>query len=156
MIAPLAPMSVGDEFDSGVGAVPLHMTVLTKVRVPRDRSAAVAAVVRNVAAVTAPFTIVAVGRAEFGHQGTVQVTTVELSDQLRRLHTRLLDDVGRTGVDQVQPAYNGDGYRPHISDTRDGQLINPGEQLMLTTLAILDCTRPVRQLVDKMTLSGGI
>jgi len=53
----------------------------------------------------------------------------------------------------VPPAYNGDGYRPHISDVRDGQLLDSGEQLMVTTLAILDCTRPTRYLADKVPLS---
>lgn len=156
MIAPLAPMNVGDEFDSGVGAVPLHMTVLPKVRIARDRSAAVAAVVRGIASTTAPVGIVASGRAGFGHEGSVQVTTVEMSDQLRRLHSRLLTDVCRAGAESVQAAYNGDGYRPHVSDTRDGQLVNPGDQLLLTTLAILDCTRPTRYLADKVALSAAI
>ncbi|HEY9291312.1 MAG TPA: 2'-5' RNA ligase family protein [Microlunatus sp.] len=156
MIAPLASMSVADEFDSGIGAVPLHMTVLTKVPVARDRSAAVAAAVRGIAATTAPVSIVASGRAGFGHGGAVQVTTVEMSDQLRRLHSRLLNDVCRAGADLVHPVYSGDGYRPHVSDTHDGQLINPGDQLVLTTLAILDCTRPARQLVDKVALAGAM
>ncbi|WP_460811036.1 2'-5' RNA ligase family protein [Microlunatus endophyticus] len=145
-------MSVGEEFESGAGAIPLHMTVLTKVRVPRDQS--VVAAVRAIAATTAPFNVVASGRAGFGHEGTVQVTTVEMSDPLRRLHLRLLDDVRRAGADPVQLAYNGDGYRPHVSDTRDGQLISPGERLALTTLAILDCSRPTRRLADKVALSG--
>lgn len=154
VIAPLAPVSVGDEFDSGVGAVPLHMTVLTKVRVRRDLSEAVAAAVRDIAVATAPVRLVAGGRAGFGHEGAVHVTTVEMSDQLRGLHSRLLKDVCRAGGVPVQPAYNGDGYRPHVSDTRDGQLVNPGEQLVLTTLAILDCTRPTRHLADMVALSG--
>lgn len=147
-------MCVGDEFESGAGAVPLHMTVLTKVRVPPEQSAAVAVAVRDIAATTAPFNVVANGRAGFGHEGAVQVTTVEISDQLRRLHFRLLTDVCRAGAGLVQPAYNGDGYRPHVSDTRDGQLVSPGEHLVLTTLGILDCTRPVRRLADKVALSG--
>jgi len=134
--------------------VPLHLTVVTKVAVPRDRSAAVAVAVRDIAATIAPFSVVASGRAGFGHGGTVEVTTVEMSDQLCRLHFRLLNDVCRAGADPVQPAYNGDGYRPHVSNTRDGQLLSPGEQLVATTLAILDCTLPTRQLTDMVMLSG--
>ena len=77
-----------------------------------------------------------------------------MSDQLRRLHYRLLNDVRRAGADPVQPRYNGAGYRPHVSDTCDGPLITPGDQLVLRTLAILDCTRPARLLADKVTLTG--
>ena len=90
--------------DSLAGAVPLHMTVLTNVRVPRHRSAAVVTAVREVAATAAPFVAVVSGRTGFGHETTVQVTAVEMSYQLRRLHFYLLHDVCRAGADPIQPA----------------------------------------------------
>jgi hypothetical protein len=154
IIAPLAPMDVREQFDAGVGTVPLHLTVLPKVRVPSDRSGAVAAAVRDIAATTAPLTIVADGRAGFGQDGAVRVTTVVLSEELRLLHARLLEDVCNAGGSPAQPGYVGEGYRPHISDTFDGRLINPGEHVVLASLTILDCTEPIRQLTDAAMLTA--
>ena len=153
VIAPLVPVGLGDEF-AGAGTVPLHLTVLPKVRLPADRSADLSAVVDDIAATTAPIAVVADGRAGFGHDGEIPVTTVELSATLRRLHLRLRDDVLRVGAVAAQPAYSGDGYRPHVSDTGDGAKVSPGEQMLLTSLTILDCTLPTRRLVHHAALAG--
>jgi hypothetical protein len=66
VIAPIAPIGPGDRFDPGVGTVPLHLTVLPKVRVSHDRSATVSAVVDRIAAATRPIPVVADGRGGFG------------------------------------------------------------------------------------------
>jgi hypothetical protein len=81
------------------------------------------------------------------------VTTIELSDELQRLHDRLRQSLRDVGAESIEPAYNGTGYRPHITDTWDGRAVGPGERILLTALAILDCTQPVRVLTAHAAFS---
>lgn len=152
VIAPLDPMTVGAQFERG--AIPRHLTVLPKVRVPESESPAVMSAIREIAAATAPITATSVAYASFGGNGEVRVTTIEASAELRRLHVRLLEGVGRAGAVSVVPAYNGGGYRPHVTHTDDEPVVRPGVQLKLSTLAVLDCTQPIRRISATAILSG--
>ncbi|WP_152362509.1 2'-5' RNA ligase family protein [Microlunatus speluncae] len=152
VIAPLVPISAGDQFEQGT--VPLHLTVLPKFLVPDDRSAAVESMITEIAAVTGPITATSTGDALFGQDGTVEVSTIEASAVLQRLHVRLLEGALRAGAMSDRPAYNGDRYRPHVTRTSDGHSVRSGDSVELTTLAILDCSQPTRRVSFTASLSG--
>jgi 2'-5' RNA ligase len=152
VIAPLSPIQVGDRFDQG--KVPLHLTTLPKFRVHDESLPTVLSAIGNVAAAMRPITVTPTNYAQFGHAGRVTVTTVAVSADLRRLHERLSDGVQRAGARPNEPAYNGDGYRPHITHTHDGHAIHPGEMTTLASLAVLDCSQPARQITTLWPLSG--
>jgi hypothetical protein len=143
VIAPLVPMVVGDEFEQG--RIPLHLTLLPKFRVSYGEEPAVVTMINEVAAAAGMITATCAGYASFGGEGEVRVSTVEASVEIRRLHDHLLERARQVGGVPVRPAYSGDGYRPHVTHT-DGQAPRPGEQLVLTALAVLDCTRPTRRV----------
>lgn len=152
VIAPLVQMTLGDEYPQG--AVPLHLTVLPNTSVATDVAAAVESAIRAVAGTTEPVTAITDGYASFGDAGDVRVTTVDVTAELQRLHLRLLEGVQRAGGVAVTPAYNGDGYRPHITHTHDHQVIRPGEKVTLTAMAVLDCTQPIRRVSTIADLVG--
>lgn len=152
VIAPLVPMAIGDEFQQGT--VPLHLTVLPNTSVGPEIAAAVESAIREVAGITEPITARARGFASFGDAGDVRVTTVDVTAELQRLHVRLLECVQRAGGIAINPAYNGDGYRPHITHTHDHQVIRPGERVSLTAVAVLDCTQPIRRVSVMADLAG--
>ncbi len=153
VIAPLRPMAVGDQFEQGAGTVPLHVTALPKFRVSQGGWSAVVSTIIEVAAETRPITATAAAYAHFGRAGDVRVTTVELSAELRRLHLQLLGGVRSAGAAPFEPSYNGDGYHPHITHTREGQAVHAGLQVELRQLAILDCTGPTRRILATAPLT---
>ena len=145
-------MAVGDEFQRGT--VPLHLTVLPNTRVAMGRAAAVESAIREVARSTEPITATADGYASFGDAGDVQVTTVDVTVELQRLHLRLLQGVQQAGGEPATPAYNGKGYRPHITHTHDHQVVRPGEQVSLRSVVLLDCTQPIRHVTTIADLAA--
>lgn len=150
VIAPLTPMTVGDQFQHGL--VPLHLTTLPKVRVPHEKLPAVLAAIGEVAAAATLLRVVTAAFDLFGESGTVRVTTVQLSEPLRQLHLGLLEATRAAGAVPLNPGYHGDGYRPHITYTHDGRFLTPGERAELTALAVLDCSRPTRCILTIRSL----
>ncbi|HEY9290272.1 MAG TPA: 2'-5' RNA ligase family protein [Microlunatus sp.] len=151
VISPLTPLRAGDEFDRD--RIPLHLTVLPPIRVDEDDAQAVTSAVVELASATAPITVTGTDYADFGPGGDVRVTTVDGSQELRQLHSRLLGSAQQAGAVPVQPDYNGPGYRPHITHTDDG-VVRPGERILLSTLAIIDCTGATRPVAATAPLAG--
>lgn len=152
MIAPLIRITVGSRFEQK--AIPLHLTTLPKFRVMPEDATAVVAAIAEVAAATGPIIATATAYADFGPDHDVRVTTVDPTPELRLLHSRLLESVRRVGAVPLAPAYSGDGYRPHITHTKDGRAVVPGEKVDLRSLAILDCTQPTLSIPAVAPLSG--
>ncbi|SDT33032.1 2'-5' RNA ligase family protein [Microlunatus soli] len=144
VIAPLAPISVGDHFEQGT--VPLHLTTLPKIRVPQANLSAVLTAFRRIANATKPMTATAADYDHFGAAADVGVTTIEISDQLRTLHLSLLEAARQAAALPIQLAYHGDGYRPHVTHAHNGDRVCPGDSMDLTALAVLDCSRPLRSI----------
>lgn len=152
VIAPLTMIAVGDQFDQG--AVPLHLTVLPPARVTQDQIPAIVDAVCAIAAATSPIMATARAYDQFGKDGSVAVTTVEPSAELRQLHHQLLTAAQSVGAVPRQASFTGDGYRPHITHTHDHRMVRPGEVVTLTTLAVLDCTLPSQRVTAAAPLSG--
>jgi len=151
-VAPLVPVAVGDRFPAG--RLPLHMTVLPKVRVPPDAARELIEGLRSaVSTISGPVTALLGERASFGHVREVPVTTVQLSDGLVALHSQLLAVAVEVGGEPIQPSYCGTGYRPHISDVGD-EAVTEG-RLALATVAVIQCTGSVRTVVAVEHLEAG-
>lgn len=144
-------MTIGEEFEQGT--VALHLTVLPRFRVSQKGSPAAISTIIALAAKARPITATATDLAHFGRAGDVRVTTIQLSAELRSLHLELLKGMHRAGATPLEPAHNDGGYRPHITHTREGRAIRPGERVELRQLAVLDCTEPIRRISATAPLS---
>jgi hypothetical protein len=134
VLAPLALMTVGDEFARGT--IPLHVTVLPNVRVPEAGVKKFHDAVAKIASVTPSIAIAGDHLERFG---TSQVTVTALAPipELAALHQDLLAAAQSAGAISTDPQYSGDGYRAHASHTPFGAL-TPGETALLTYIVLVE------------------
>jgi lincosamide nucleotidyltransferase A/C/D/E len=132
---PLRPMAIGGWIDRS--RWPQHVTVCSNFRCGPNDVDALAAILRRVAAAISLPAVIVGGDALFGPGGDVSVQLVE-SEDLHRLHGALWDAFGSAvPVEPVEPAYNGFGYRPHVTVV-DGRRLEPGLALELPALLLVE------------------
>jgi 2'-5' RNA ligase len=144
IVAPLAPMKVGDTYV--LSNVPLHITVLPNARL-RGLPADLLDDAQRAAQSHAPFDVVGDRPAMFGPAADIPVTTVVRSESLLALHEELSTAVRRLNGHPVEPRHWGARFSPHVTTTVDGTGLEPGERLRLDRLALIDCTLPTRRVI---------
>ena len=103
--------------------------------------------VRRVAMACPPFSAGALDNEKFGPNANIPVTEVTVVPQLRWLHDELCEAVRGLGGEAVEPAYWGAGCRAHVTKTQRGSTVDPGDEVRLDRLALIDCTAPVCKVV---------
>lgn len=134
IVLPLAPLSVGDSF--AVREWPLHITVLP----PFLSGAAPASIAEAVAAACVDqgaLRVVADHDELFGRRHDIPVTLVREHPALTRLHRTLVDAVRPFAATPEEPAFTGDGFRPHVT-VKGHARVSAGDVLSLGQLAIVD------------------
>lgn len=84
----------------------------------------------------APIPVVASGRDRFGAHATVPVTVLRESAALQSLHTAMVDALEAAGASIRDQRHLRDGYRPHVTDQREGRL-HPGEHALLAEVSVV-------------------
>ena len=144
VIFPLAGMEVGDTYV--LNDIPLHLTALSNARLDGPASMFVEDV-RGVAVGHTPFTARALDLEMFGPNADILVTEVTVVPPLRQLHEALCDAARQRGGKAVEPRYWGAGFRAHVTKTPRGLSVEPGAELRLDRLALIDCTESIRRVV---------
>ncbi|MEO7018291.1 MAG: 2'-5' RNA ligase family protein [Leifsonia sp.] len=144
VVFPLEQMQVGDTYV--LNDIPLHLTVLSNARLTGAASGFVDEV-RRAAEGCAPFTARALGLELFGPNANIPVTEVTVVPTLRRLHEALCEAVLRHGGEAVEPAYWGADFRAHVTKTPRGLGIDPGSEVRLDRVALIDCSQPIRKVI---------
>jgi 2'-5' RNA ligase len=143
VVAPFVPWEIGSVF--APSAIPLHVTMLSNFVIDRAQLSEVLDRIEHVATSTSPL-IALGGRPElFGPLRNVKVTELADSHQLMTVHLTLRGAVGDLGR-PVEPSYQDAGFRPHVTEVA-GSGLAQGEQALLETFAVLDCTAVDRVVV---------
>ena len=118
-----------------MSSLPLHITILSIFSSDQQHSF-FTTILAKIAEDARQLTVRTAGRALFGVDQDIPVTLVENSDQLRKLHLRLLDAVS-DHVSFRAPQFVGDGYGPHITDQGDRKA-GRGDSLILDNLMLVE------------------
>lgn len=149
IIAPIEPLAVGDRH--AVERFPLHATVVPPFTCLSGRRA-VEEAVASVAAITQPVPTAVGASARFGRNRDVPVALIE-PELLAELHARLVVELESLGWSPVDPDFNGAGYRPHVTATREAALA-VGAVLILDHLAVVDTDRDQATVTAVTSLAG--
>lgn len=153
VISPLEEMRVGDTYV--LDDLPLHLTVLPNARFDSPSMRCVEEV-RRIATSFRPFVAGALRFEMFGPNRDIPVTEIRVVRELRQLHEELRDAVRKVGGVAVEPAYWGAGYRAHVTKTQRHRSIEPGDEVWIDRLALIDCTEPVRRVVSVEPLDSPV
>jgi hypothetical protein len=134
VLLPLRHLEVGVPIDRA--AWPLHVTIQSNVRTSAHPEVVIAAV-QKCAQLLSPLTGMVGEEARFGPDGAVLVDLVASVD-LRRAHDAINAALRQdAAVVPVVPAFDGDGYQPHITATAQGRA-RRGDPLDLRTLVLVE------------------
>ncbi|RZU67034.1 2'-5' RNA ligase superfamily protein [Microterricola gilva] len=134
IVLPLIPLGVGDSF--AVRDWPLHITVLPPF-LSSAEPAAIADAVATACAEHGALRVVADHDELFGRRHDIPVTLVREHPALTELHRTLIDAVRPFATTPEEPAFTGDGFRPHVT-IKGLARVNAGEELTLSQIAIVD------------------
>lgn len=134
IVLPLAPLTVGDSF--AVRDWPLHITVLPPF-LSNAEPAAIADAVAVACAGQGALRVVADQDAMFGRRHDIPVTLVREHPALTQLHRTLVDAVRPFAATPEEPAFTGDGFRPHVT-VKGAARVSAGDVLSLSQIAIVD------------------
>jgi len=152
VVAPLAPLRVGDRFTTRDW--PLHVTL-----VPTFFSrASVDEIARALALATSSLPVVRVvlgPDALFGPRHTVPVSEVVMDPALRATHACLVAGLvaGLAEMEPESPQYTGEGFRAHVTHRRS-QRLGPGDTATLRQVALVDM-EPGQHLGMRAVLAVG-
>lgn len=145
---------VPDEFSASEW--PLHVTLLANFSVARtieDLENELASYAQQVE----PFDIVADREAAFGPSKNVAVSLIRLNRNIIRMHHKLHALTAKLGAVYDEPAFMGNGYRPHATiqynaRLSDGQKITLGDFTLVDMWPGKDITR--RKVIRTFQLTG--
>lgn len=139
VVAPLRPMKVAANFPRD--DLPLHLTLLPIVRVKdADSAGELQRRLTQVTTTLTPIESVVADEEWFGPQHDVLVFVLGPAPAASRAHEAFLAAATEVSAEPVEPQYTGPGFRPHITRARDSSMLRLGQRLLLTEVAILDCT----------------
>ncbi len=148
IVCPLEPLTAGQQFP--VGQWPLHVTLIPSFR-SRSTSFDIGT---TIGSMPSPALDVRVGGEEmFGPSGSILVNiVVDDSGALVRLHNRLSTTLkNECGLLPVDPQHFRDGYRAHITATRQARAAL-GALIHLNQLALVDM-EPLGDATDPTVVS---
>jgi len=134
IVAPLEPLTAGESFV--VTKFPLHLTLLPPFRVECDWLE-LSAVVEGIAHGTDCLIADVVGQEGFGPDADIMVSLIKATDSLLNVHSGLTEALRPLGWTAQEAHYNGSGFRPHITDNNEEQVL-PGQHFILGEMAIVE------------------
>ena len=134
IVASLESLTVGTSFSSS--RFPLHVTLVPPFRVNCELPALIAAV-KVVSRDTERMLAEVIGQEQFGPGSDIAVALLRPIESVLNAHSRLTDALMPLGWSAKEPHYNGDGFRPHITDTGERH-VRLGEQFLLGEIAIIE------------------
>jgi len=81
------------------------------------------------------------GKNKNGESVPVTVNDIELTPELRNLHEQVCAALGDMGVRYSEPQYVHEGFHPHVTHQKDGQL-SPGEVRRSAKLYLVEAAAP--------------
>lgn len=118
-----------------LSSLPLHVTVLSIFFSEREAEFFVK-IIGSVASGFGAIKTHTTQRALFGVDEDIPVTLVEKTDELERLHLRLLKKVTDT-VTFRAPQFTGRNFGPHVTD-QSGTSVDVGKQLIIDNLSLVE------------------
>ncbi len=142
IILEITPLKVGGAYDT----LPLHCTLVHWFwlkQEPEEVTKRLEAVLSNTAPVSLrvgteqAFT----GKNKNGELVPVTVNDVELTPELRKLHEQVCTVLKSMDVHYSEPQYVHDGFHPHVTHQKDGQL-SPSEIRRSAKLYLVEAVAP--------------
>ena len=134
-----------------LSSLPLHVTILSIFFSERE-PLELARLVIDAAAGRQSFSIKVTGRALFGPDADIPVTTVEKTEMLEALHLRLLEATAGTASFRA-PQYTGDGFSPHVTD-QAGRTLQEDQSVMIDNLTFVEIDGQDVRVVEVMNLAS--
>ena len=134
IVASLESLSVGTSF--ATSRFPLHVTLVPPFRVDCELTTLIATV-EEVSRKTECMLAEVIGHEQFGPDANIAVALIRPIESVLNAHSRLTDALMPLGWAAKEPHYNGEGFRPHITDT-DEQHIRLGEQFLLNQIVVIE------------------
>lgn len=114
---------------------PLHVTLLANFRI--DQLDQLKMELEKFIEHAEPFDIKADGEAKFGPNQSVAVSLIRPDYNIIKLHNDLLDMATRLGAIFDEPAFIGNGYRPH-STIQQKERLQDEQTIKLNNLTLID------------------
>ena len=134
IVAPLESLTVGTSF--ATPRFPLHVTLVPPFRVDCELPVLIAAV-KVVARETERMLAEVIGQEQFGPGADIAVALIRPIESVLNAHSRLIEALMPLGWSAKEPHYNGEGFRPHITDTHERH-VRLGERSRLGEIAIIE------------------
>jgi hypothetical protein len=134
LVSFLAPIEDGTEFM--VGHWPLHTTLVSNFAVDlasHDIETKLAELFRRVPA----FETVALQDDNFGPQGQVPVTLLDLTPEFAALHSAAVRLLQGQGAVFDEPQYLEAGFKPHVTVQTDGR-VQQGDVIRIASVTLVD------------------
>ena len=78
-----------------------------------------------------------IGHEQFGPNSDIAVALIRPIESVLNAHSRLIEVLMPLGWAATEPHYNGEGFRPHITDTHERH-VRLGERFRLGEIAIIE------------------
>lgn len=142
IILEITPLKIGSTYDM----LPLHCTLVHwfwLTQKPEEVTESLTAVLSNTApvALRAGAEQVFAGKNKHGELVPVTVNDIEPTPELRKLHEQVCMVLKSMDVRYSAPQYVQDGFHPHVTHQKDGQLL-PGEVRRSAKLYLVEAAAP--------------
>lgn len=142
IILEVTPLKIGSTYDM----LPLHCTLVHWFwldQSPEEAAKRLTIASGNIApiALRAGAEQVFTGKSKNGELVPVIVNDIELTSELRSLHEQACSVLEDMDVRYSEPQYVHDGFHPHVTHQKDGQLL-PGEMRKSTKLYLVEAAAP--------------
>ena len=138
IVAPWEPLTVGTSFTTS--RFPLHVTLVPPFRVDCELPTLLTAV-KAASRKTERMLAEVIGHEQFGPDANITVALIRPTESILNAHSRLTEALTPLGWAAMEPHYNGEGFRPHITGT-DHRHLRLGEQFRLNQIAVIEMLDP--------------
>lgn len=115
---------------------PLHVTLLANFTLGKPIGQ-LDSELRGLAFQEEPFDIIADGEAIFGPKQNIAVSLIQPNERIQKLHERLADIASSLGAIYDEPAFMGEGFRPHATIQVNSRL-SEKQLVTLNDFALVD------------------
>ena len=138
IVALWEPLTVGTSFTTS--RFPLHVTLVPPFRVDCELPTLLTAV-KAASRKTERILAEVIGHEQFGPDANITVALIRPTESILNAHSRLTEALGPLGWAAMEPHYNGEGFRPHITGT-DHRHLRLGGQFRLNQIAVIEMLDP--------------